>query len=172
MNDATGGSLYRSGAVDVSPDGMQYLQEYLLGGLGRFVNRSADLAAKYNSPEDEEVSASDIPIVRYFFGEPSEYSDKMDYYGYISSATQVFKEASESTGQDRARFQQEFGKVISLEPLYKEGQKKLRKLRQRKKQIENTQNDPVKAYDQIQKIEAEMQRVYDSFNKRYREATR
>ena len=172
MNDATGGSLYRSGAVDVSPDGMQYLQEYLLGGLGRFVNRSADLAAKYNSPEDEEVSASDIPIVRYFFGEPSEYSDKMDYYGYISSATQVFKEASESTGQERVRFQQEFKQVISLEPLYKEGQKKLRKLRQRKKQIEKTQNDPVKAYDQIQKIEAEMQKVYDSFNKRYREATR
>ena len=172
MNDATGGSLYRSGAVDVSPDGMQYLQEYLLGGLGRFVNRSADLAAKYNSPEDEEISASDIPIVRYFFGEPSEYSDKMDYYGYISSATQVFKEASESTGQERVRFQQEFRQVISLEPLYKEGQKKLRKLRQRKKQIEKTQNDPVKAYDQIQKIEAEMQKVYDSFNKRYREATR
>ena len=35
-----------------------------------------------------------------------------------------------------------------------------------------TQKDPVKAYDQVQKIEAEMQRLFDQFNKRYREATR
>jgi hypothetical protein len=172
MNDATGGSLYRSGAVDVSPDGMQYLQEYLLGGLGRFVNRSADLAAKYNSPEDEEITASDVPIVRYFFGEPSDYADKMDYYDYIGSATQIFKENEEATGAEKLEFQREFGSVTKLEPLYKETQKQLRKLRQRKKQIEKTQKDPVKAYDQIQRIEVEMQKLYDKFNQRYREATR
>jgi hypothetical protein len=172
MNDATGGSLYRSGAVDVSPDGMQYLQEYLLGGLGRFVNRSADLAAKYNSPEDEEITASDVPIVRYFFGEPSDYADKMDYYEYIGTATQIFKENEETTGEDRLELQREFGPVIRLEPLYKETQKQLRKLRQQKKQIEKTQKDPVKAYDQVQRIEEQMQKLYDKFNKRYREATR
>lgn len=172
MNDATGGSLYRSGAVDVSPDGMQYLQEYLLGGLGRFVNRSSDLAAKINSPENEDVTPSDIPIVRYFFGEPSDYADKLDYYNYIDSATQVFKEASETTGPARQEFVAEFGKVVALEPLYKETQKQLRKLRQQKKQVEKTQSDPVKAYDQVQRIEAEMQRLFDQFNKRYREATR
>jgi hypothetical protein len=172
MNEATGGSMYRSGTIDVSPDGMQYMQEYLLGGLGRFVNRSSDLAAKYNSPEDEEITASDIPIVRYFFGEPSDYADKIEYYDNIGSATQIFKEAGETSGQDRLRFMQEFGSVARLEPLYKEAQKKLRKLRQRKKQVEKTQKDPIKAYDQIQIIEAEMQKVYDSFNKRYREATR
>jgi hypothetical protein len=151
---------------------MQYLQEYLLGGLGRFVNRSADLAAKYNSPEDEEIRASDVPIVRYFFGEPSDYADKMDYYDYIGSATQIFKENEEATGAERLEFQREFGSVTKLEPLYKETQKQLRKLRQRKKQIEKTQKDPVKAYDQIQKIEAEMQKLYDKFNQRYREATK
>jgi hypothetical protein len=172
MNEATGGSMYRSGTIDVSPDGMQYMQEYLLGGLGRFVNRSSDLAAKYNSPEDEEITASDIPIVRYFFGEPSDYADKIEYYDNIGSATQIFKEAGETSGQDRLRFMQDFGSVARLEPLYKEAQKKLRKLRQRKKQVEKTQKDPIKAYDQIQIIEAEMQKVYDSFNKRYREATR
>jgi len=172
MNDATGGSLYRSGFVDVSPDGMQYLQEYLLGGLGRFVNRSSDLAAKINSPENEEVTPSDIPIVRYFFGEPSDYSDKLDYYNYIDSATQVFKEASETTGPARQEFIAEFGKVVALEPLYKETQKQLRKLRQQKKQVEKTQSDPVKAYDQVQRIEAEMQKLFDQFNKRYREATK
>jgi hypothetical protein len=172
MNEATGGSLYRSGAIDVSPDGMQYMQEYLLGGLGRFVNRSSDLAAKLNSPQNEEITASNIPIVRYFFGEPSEYADKMDYYDYISSATQVFKEAEELTGAERVNFLREFAPVVRLQPLYKETQKQLRKLRQQKKQVEKTQKDPVRAYDQIERIERDMQLLFDRFNKRYREATK
>jgi hypothetical protein len=172
LNDVTGGSEYRSGWADLSPDGMQYVQEYLFGGLGRFVNRSVDLYAKAVSPENEEITASNVPIARYFHGEPSDYSDKLDYYNYIDSATQVFKEAEETTGKERLEFMREFGSVARLEPLYKETQKQLRKLRKQKKQIEKTQKDPVKAYDQVQKIEAEMQRLFDQFNKRYREATR
>ncbi len=148
------------------------LQEYLFGGLGRFVNRSVDLYAKTTSPENEEVTASDIPIVRYFHGEPSDYSDKLDYYDYIDSATQVFKEAEETTGRERIEFMRDFGSVVRLEPLYKETQKQLRALRKQKKQIEKTQKDPVKAYDQVQRIEAEMQKLFDKFNQRYREATR
>lgn len=172
LNEVTGGSEYRSGWADLSPDGMQYVQEYLFGGLGRFVNRSVDLYAKAVSPENEEITLSNVPIVRYFHGEPSDYSDKLDYYSYIDSATQVFKEAEETTGKERLEFMREFGSVARLEPLYKETQKQLRKLRKQKKQIEKTQKDPVKAYDQVQKIEAEMQRLFDRFNKRYREATR
>ena len=172
LNDFTGGSEYRSGWADLSPDGMQYVQEYIFGGLGRFINRSVDLYAKSVSPENEEITLSNVPIARYFHGEPSDYSDKLDYYNYIDSATQVFKEAEETTGKERLEFMREFGSVASLEPLYKETQKQLRKLRKQKKQIEKTQKDPVKAYDQVQKIEAEMQRLFDQFNKRYREATR
>jgi len=172
LNEVTGGSEYRSGWADLSPDGMQYVQEYLFGGLGRFINRSVDLYAKAVSPENEEITLSNVPIARYFHGEPSDYSDKLDYYSYIDSATQVFKEAKETTGKERLDFMREFGSVARLEPLYKETQKQLRKLRQQKKQIEKTQKDPVKAYDQVQKIEAEMQRLFDQFNKRYREATK
>ena len=172
INEQAGGSKYRSSWADLSPDGMQYIQEYIFGGLGRFVNRSADLYAKVNTPANEEITASNVPIVRYFHGEPSDYSDKLDYYGYIDSATQIFKEAGEITGADRIGFMREFGSVAKLEPLYKETQKKLRKLRQRKKQIEKAQKDPVKAYDQVQRVEAEMQKLFDQFNKRYREATK
>jgi hypothetical protein len=172
LNDFTGGSEYRSGWADLSPDGMQYVQEYLFGGLGRFVNRSVDLYAKAVSPENEEITLSNVPIARYFHGEPSDYSDKLDYYGYIDSATQIFKEAGETAGADRIEFMRKFGSVAKLEPLYKETQKKLRKLRQRKKQIEKAQKDPVRAYDQVQRVEAEMQKLFDQFNKRYREATK
>ena len=136
------------------------------------VDSSIDLYAKSVSPENEEITLSNVPIARYFHGEPSDYSDKLDYYNYIDSATQIFKEAEETTGKERLEFMREFGSVARLQPLYKETQKQLRKLRKQKKQIEKTQKDPVKAYDQVQKIEAEMQRLFDQFNKRYREATR
>jgi len=170
-NQFTRGSLYRSGGVDIPPDGLQYLQEYFLGGVGRFINRSVDLAAKYNSVAGKDVTASDWPIARYFHGEPSDYADKMDYYNNIREAQQIFTESSETDGGD-ASFKRRFGKVVELEKLYKDTQKRLRKLRKSKKLIEKEQNNPVKAYDQISKIEAQMQSLFDRFNKAYREANK
>ena len=65
-----------------------------------------------------------------------------------------------------------FGKIVPLETLYKDTQKQLRKLRKSKKLVEREQTDPVKAYDQISKIEAQMQALFDRFNKAYREANK
>ena len=173
FNSVTGGSLYREGGIDVSPDTMKYLIEYTLGGVGRFFNRSADVTYRaMNETSGDEVLLGDFPIFRYFNGNPSKFEDRAEYYENSKSAQQVFNEAKESRGNDLERFKDRFGSVIKLEPLYKETQKQLRALRRQRKQIEKAQADPTRAYEQIEKLEERMDALYDRFNKRYREATK
>lgn len=70
LNSATGGDKLRSGLIDVSPASMVYVFDYLTGGTGGFVERSATavmLAAK-----GEPVPMRTIPFARVFAGELSE----------------------------------------------------------------------------------------------------
>lgn len=167
------GSEFRKGTLDVSPDALKYVYEYMTGGMGKFISRSADVAYLLsNEVSDDDPTLSDYPIIRYLNGEPSQFTDKMEYYESARSLQEIFNEAEALTGNDRKEFMLEFGERAKLEPLYKETQKQLRKLRKQKKVIEQTQADPVRAYEQIQRIEAQMDLLYDKFNKRYREATR
>ena len=167
------GSEFRKGTADFSPDSLKYVYEYLTGGMGRFISRSADVAYLLsNEIVDDDPTLAEYPIIRYLNGEPSQFTDKMEYYETARSLQEIFNEAGALTGDARKEFMAEFGAQAKLEPLYKETQKQLRKLRKQKKVIEQTQSDPVRAYDQIQKIEAQMDLLFDKFNKRYREATR
>jgi len=174
MNEITGGSLYRTGSADVSPDVLKYAVDFFGGGLGRFITRGVDTAMINNNDVDEDDRPmGEWPIFRYLYGEPSAFNDKLEYYDNIRDSQEVFKENEGTTdAEERERFLQRFGSVAQLEPLYKETQKQLRALRKKKKQIEKTQSDPSLAYTQIQKLEADMEKLYDQYNKRYREATR
>jgi len=173
MNDASGGSLYRTGDVDVSPDAMKYAVEYLSGGVGRFVSRSMDVSYKLgNDVPADDVPLGEYPIARYFNGEPSHYNDQMEYYENIGDAQQIFLENKEISGPEKVLFAKQNAPVIKLETQYKSVQKQLRALRKQKKLIEKNQTNPVRAYELITQIEEKMQLLFDQFNKNYRAATK
>ena len=173
LNDVSGGSLYRTGSVDISPDSMKYFVEYLSGGLGRFISRSMDVSQKL----DNEVTADDVPlrnypIFRYFNSDPNGYNDQIEYYENIKDAQQIFLENKEISGREKVLFAKQNAPVIKLETQYKSVQKELRALRKQKKLIEKNQTDPVRAYELITQIEEKMQLLFDQFNKNYRAATK
>jgi hypothetical protein len=64
VNSATGGDEFTSGMVDVSPNTLQYLAGYYFSGTGRTLDR---LYKTFLSNED--VSVSDVPLVRSFVGD-------------------------------------------------------------------------------------------------------
>ncbi|WP_373069802.1 LPD38 domain-containing protein [Sulfurimonas sp.] len=70
LNTATGGDQFNSGAIDISPNTLDYLFEYATGGLGKFISRSADAAVKSYKGEDLDVNK--IPFVRAAVGETRE----------------------------------------------------------------------------------------------------
>ena len=64
----------------MSPDRLQHLFDFMLGGLGRFGTDAADTVQKTVIPEAESLESSDVPIWRNFVFNPSEYNDQFRYY--------------------------------------------------------------------------------------------
>lgn len=63
LNRITGGDQFESGAIDMSPNTMQYLIGYYMSGFGRNVDRLLKVATS-NDPTE----VSDIPLLRGFAG--------------------------------------------------------------------------------------------------------
>jgi hypothetical protein len=83
LNDATGGDMFESGMIDMSPNTMQYLVGYYLSGAGRTVDRLAKMAV---SAEPTELS--DIPMLRSFAGDArSDTRSLSERYNAIAART-------------------------------------------------------------------------------------
>lgn len=79
MNALTGGSAFKSGYVDMSPGTIDYMLNFLGGGVGRFVANSASVPWKLY--QGEEVTADKAPLSRRFVGQVNkEAFDRGAYY--------------------------------------------------------------------------------------------
>lgn len=88
MNDATGGTKYASGAVDVSPETLKYLIRTTTGGTGTFIGDSLGLA--YRGAQGAVPELREIPIVRKFVREETIQDVRRRYY----EATEEAKKAT------------------------------------------------------------------------------
>ena len=83
INDLTGGDEVESGLIDVSPDTVEYFYEYVIGGVGAFVGRSANLVYEVipaiASGDFEGNLENRIPFVRKVIKQPSERVDTQNY---------------------------------------------------------------------------------------------
>lgn len=79
MNTLTGGSAFKSGYVDMSPGTIDYMLNFLGGGVGRFVANSASVPWKLY--QGEEITADKAPLSRRFVGQVNkEAFDRGAYY--------------------------------------------------------------------------------------------
>ncbi len=158
---------YRSG-VDVNPEQVQHVYEFLLGGVGRFFDDTSDTIAKMVS-EDKELRTTDLPILRTFLPLPSEYSDRVEFYRNRDSFRQYRDQHRDATPADRAAIEAELGtKVFEFNLQDKAANKTLRELSEEKKSLENnTLMDPVVRIEAIRR-NAEMQEaVFDKYNRNW-----
>jgi len=70
LNRATGGDQLRPGLIDVGPESMTYIFNYLTGGTGAFVERTATAATL--AMQGKDVPANRVPFYRVFRGELSD----------------------------------------------------------------------------------------------------
>jgi len=66
LNKATGGDEFEAGALDMSPDTMEYLVGYYFSGTGRMLNRLYKVASSGG-----DVNPNDVPVLRSFVGDAS-----------------------------------------------------------------------------------------------------
>jgi len=169
MNRFSGGSDFRSGAVDVSPDVMQYLIGYFGGGSYDFFTSRMPNAI-YKAAEGVELETREIPFRRRLEGKVLPYDDQSKFYSRRDEINQIVEEAKSLTGQERTAFAQEYGPKMYLKPLIKTTEKQLKALRQSRDSIE-AMDIPAKAKDRrLQRVENQMKRVIDNFNRRYNQA--
>ena len=118
MNDTVGGgSSYKSGSVDplgfmfdadvldintdVSPDTLEHLLEYSLGGIYRTGTGVAEAANRYFS--GREVDAATVPFINKLVGrDTSDFSDRSNYYDIRQEITNARTEYRDSDNKREA----------------------------------------------------------------------
>lgn len=88
LNSITGGTEYVPGAIDLNPAVMQYMYDYITGGLGGFVRRSYDTATETIpaafAGDLENVEINNIPVFRKLYGNVSERVTFEDYFNKVN----------------------------------------------------------------------------------------
>ncbi|EKG3256458.1 hypothetical protein O2Z93_001677 [Salmonella enterica] len=168
LNRTSGGSQYRSGAVDINPDIMKYWIDYVSGGMGRFAGKTIDAAAKsYNGTD---IPAQQVPFLGKISGQVLPYDDQQKMYDRIDELHQYDAELKTLRGADRTAFLNKYRGQISMNGIIHQTQSQLKNLR---KQRDEIYSDPtLSAREQSQRVKAvelRMKAVTDRFNREYRE---
>ncbi|ENJ4390546.1 hypothetical protein AB1E14_002992 [Salmonella enterica] len=168
LNRTSGGSQYRSGAVDINPDIMKYWIDYVSGGMGRFAGKTIDAAAKtYNGTD---IPSQQIPFLGKISGQVLPYDDQQKMYDRIDELRQYDAELKTLRGADRTAFLNKYRGQISMNGIIHQTQHQLKNLR---KQRDEIYSDPtLSAREQSQRVKAvelRMKAVTDHFNREYRE---
>ena len=176
INSLTGGSEQVSGAIDMSPDRLQHIFDFSLGGLGRFGTDVADTIQKTAIPKGEELKGTDIPVWSRFYYNPSEYKDQFEYYENRRELRQEMdgweaanRQRRESLTENRSRQY-----YTQLNANRKATDKKLKQNRKEIRAIESAIDTATGDYvgrlqERKKRIETANQLLYDRFNKRYRQ---
>ena len=87
LNTIGGGDKRTSAALsvmDVSPETIEHVVQFVTGGLGRSILRAGKVVA--SPATDTEIKAPDIPIARRFFGGTTGFEDLRLFYDNASQA--------------------------------------------------------------------------------------
>lgn len=169
MNEATGGSEYKSGGLDFNPDKLWYMFEYYIGSAGQFVNRSVavpkKIISKFSSGEDIKIDANEIPLARILYGEPSKYYDFELFNENKQELKSYVKEIKESGQYDPERHK---GITRGMDNYLNKVDKMLRQLRAAKREASKLPYAQRTA--RIQELREKERKIIMEFNKRYEQA--
>lgn len=170
LNDVSGGSQWRSGAIDINPDVMRYLVDYATGGAGAFaLSKVPDNF--YNMAVDVDNDWSRVAFVSKVAGKVTPYADQEKFYQRRDEINQIITESKELRGRDRIEFIRDNRKKMALGSLIKSTETKLKLLRRNRDSVYNSDLSP-KAKDlKLKEIEARMKAVVDQFNAAYAKAS-
>ena len=96
-----GGSSYKSSPLDFSPDAMEHVMEYALGGIYRTGTGISDTFNRFLA--DREVDAATVPFARRVLGrDSSDFTDRSNYYDIRQEITNARTEYKNSDNKREA----------------------------------------------------------------------
>lgn len=138
FNTASGGDEVMPGAIDVSPETLEYLAGTVVGSAGGFLDRIATLVGK-GFDESEEVSANDIPLTRKVVGGKPSWVDKASYYDRVNRVEQEIAYVEDYLDAGKTEEAQAYAeknrKILTLESAAKQAKKDMREVRKTRREI-------------------------------------
>jgi len=193
MNEATGGSQFKSGWADFNPDYTYYMFEYLIGGSGDFVLSTgeqarnlfemskraaqgvqgaqslsdvvAGLQSGFGEDGEVKINYSDVPIVKRVYGEASPFYDIDKFKEQTIEIEQLYREIRED------KLVQESGRYKGVQKLhdeYKEANKTLKAIRKSLREAREI-DDYIERQNKITDLYEAQRRVMARWNKRYKD---
>jgi len=170
MNDATGGSRYQPGGIDIAPETMQYFVKYFTGGFGNFaVNKLPDNLQRWFT--DAELETHKTLFLGRVNGKVLPYADMDKFYKRRDEIGQIDEEKKSLKGRERFDFVAKNKGKLRLKELVKQTEKKLKAQRKIKNRIYEEDLTLKQRDDKLKAIELRMKRVIDNFNLRYKKAS-
>ncbi len=160
LNELTGGSKYKSGLLDVSPDAIDYVLEYLSGGAGRSVIQALEFADKVAT--NKPIPTRRIPFVRRVAGEVHEFQNTQKFYERYDEIQKVkaeYKDLKALDGAEAVKFKIRHLETLGLEKMAKKIVSRISSLNKYKAKAKTDKK--VKFYEKAIKVQV------DRFNKIY-----
>ncbi|EAW9081382.1 hypothetical protein I6R01_003833 [Salmonella enterica subsp. enterica serovar Cerro] len=168
LNTVSGGSQYRSGALDINPDKIKYWIDYVSGGMGRFASKTTDAVVK--SLNGIDIPPQQIPFLGKISGQVMPYADQEKMYDRIDELRQYDAELKSLRGPGRMEFLNEHRGRLSMNGIIHLSQKQLKNLRKQRDEIYSNPNLTAKQQAEMLKtVELNMKKVVNRFNLEYKQ---
>ncbi|EER8386657.1 hypothetical protein F0308_004889 [Escherichia coli] len=166
LNAFSGGSQYRPGAVDITPESLKFWIDYISGGTGRFISKTIDAAVK--SLNGIDIPEQQVPFLGKISGEVMPYADQQKMYDRMTEVAQYHAELKSLTGAERTAFIDENNGKLSMNGLMQDTRKRLKDLRKQRDAIyaDSTLSLAQQAA-MVKSVERDMKIAVDRFNREY-----
>ena len=166
MNEVTGGSEFRSGAIDVNPDVMQHFLDYFGGSAYSFFgSKVPDFA--YRMAVGAEIEASGTPFISRISGRVMPYADTENFYARRDEIGQIINEYRSLTPDERLRFNDKDRQIMEMRGLLKLTEDRLSLFRRQRDGIYASDIGLAERDIKLKEVEARMKQVVDQFNQKY-----
>ena len=146
LNNISGGTSEIKGFIDVSPDVLNFWLEYATGGVGRFVQRTAELPVRVATEGFDEEIYREVPFIRKVIGS---VSDREDYGAFIEKRDRILsigdelRAAAKSGDRERLlRTRQEYPEEVKFLPRIKAIDSALTKISRQMNAIKDNKRIP------------------------------
>ena len=171
LNDVTLGNENEPGFIDISPDTLNYLFEYALGGAGATAMRTVEFGRRAVTGEDIDVGQ--IPFIRRISGEPQVRELVGEYYDRSMAIQRKVAQLDILRGEDRAKYLADNRDYIQMDGARKAIDRQLTKLRKQLRDIqayaETSPEAAIKAREIEEVLEEQIDYQYARFNKLFDE---
>lgn len=164
LNELTGGSEYRSGKVDISPEALEHFVTSYTGSLGKFIYHTLGYVGNVAQGKDTDISK--VPFARSFFQGENQYFDQKTFSDNANEYKPFLEEVKHLEGEDSKKFEAEFGPQIKLAQMAQSIQKQVESLN---KQAKGIRGDKALSesgrQSELDTIDAEKKKLFREFNR-------